>query len=134
MHALHTHCTLFLITLYVQLGIHCAYIVHTLCIYAFTHACTSSGDRGCHCCMHLFKKILGTSGGQCRGQCGVNNRCGLHPNDKWRTMPRFGVDSTNPARNQPPKTRTHDETVAAGEYLSFFGRGTKLTPACWRHG
>ena len=44
-------------------------------------------------------------------------------------MPRYGTDSTNPVRNQPPRMRTHDETVAAGEYLSFFGRGVNISTA-----
>ena len=75
--------------------------------------------------MHLFKKVLGTTG----GQCGSNNRCGLPPTHPWRFMARFGTDSTNPARNQPPQMRTHAATVAAGEYLSFFGRGSRLPDA-----
>ena len=31
------------------------------------------------------------------------------------------------ARNVPPRMRTHAETVATGEYLSYFGTGEKLT-------
>ena len=56
----------------------------------------------------------------------MNNRCAFPPDHIWRFMARFGKDSTNPARNQPPQMRTHAETVAAGVYLSFFGIGNRL--------
>ena len=46
-----------------------------------------SGQRACHCCMHLFEKTLGKTG----GNIAINNRAVLDNDHYMRDDPAYGT-------------------------------------------
>ena len=84
---------------------------------------TRAGFMACPHCFQYFEKILGTSG--CH--CAINNRAATPRDHPVRDDRRLGSDSANPARNEPPKLRTHEEEVQLGLYMYNYGSGTRIS-------